>query len=553
MNFYAVGFVAVLGVVGLGVDYQQQSVNAGVGLGELSLGDYVATYSARYNGMQAEKAAEKAEDARRAAWREGPKPFLPEAPAGWTRRAFDAGDNSPIIPFEHRKQGLHDPDGFNYLAGAIIAPGETLETIKPAAGIAKIMGQRSAADVMKEVAGRSWVYQRGDEMIFLEATKSNPKNLNSLAGNIAATLDASFQGLGGRARGYGVIGGVAFVEDLNDKGRPSNHYRTLRGTMGFGQEVHFRVHANASAASTREVLQAIDFDGLNALLKTPMANVGNGITPPPGVDEAELAEKMEDLRSEFQTLLAAEAQYRVQNMNAGALMINTLAQGYGAGGGLVDLTGGQAVSMETLIYAGYRQGMRDLMAGRDGDLAMNEIGVALKSAMLQDSAARRADAANAPAPVIPQMSAALAAELGVVIASENEDRANADIASGGTSKVSPEEARMRARKNALALGMSPAEADAAADQAVAMARMMQANEALSDAKTRAPSQPEQKAGGGWLGKIGSMFGGGSGSSEVASAKDSRESVEIRRMGGGGARLAGGGCGAGKFCEANTGD
>jgi hypothetical protein len=240
--------------------------------------------------------------------------------------------------------------------------------------------------------------------------------------------------------------------------------------------------------------------------------------------------------------------------------------------------------------------MRDLMDGRTGELAMNEIGVALKSAMLQDSAARRADAANAPAPVIPQMSAALAEELGVVIASENEDRTRADIASGGKATMSPEEARIRARKKALALGMSPAEADAAADQAVAMARMMQANEALASAKSRKIDANATKAaakslramearnglvkggcmvlvggdtfcdmslksaqaakpssGGGWLGKIGSMFGGGSGSSEVASAKDSRESVEIRRMGGGGARLAGGGCGAGKFCEANSGD
>ena len=505
MNFYAIGFVAVLGVAGLGVDYHQQSAMAGVGLGKLGVGDYFATYSARIEGAKAEKMAELAESQRQAAWREGPRPYLPEAPAGWTRRGLDEGINDAIIPAQVLMQDTDSHAGANYLARARLAPGQSFEDAKPASGIAKLMGERSAADIIKDVASRSWVYERSDETVFVEVRSANPPNLNSMAGKAETTMNAIVGVLEGKEQGYGVIGGVPFIELLDSNGERANHYRILNGTLGFGQEVRIIVHANAGTAATREILSAIDFDGMNAMLVTPMASVGNDMTPPPGVDEAELAEEMVRLKKEFDGLMAAEAQYRVKNMNAGALVIKTMARGYGAGDGLVDITGGQAVNMETLIRAGFRQGMRDLMEGGDGRTALGEVGTVFGVAVAQHQSQAGDGTANEAAAVMPKMSDALAAELGVVTRSETAP-----------------------------------ETDAAA---------IAENEiAATDTATAAPAP----SGGGFIGKLTGLFGGGNATNGGnAAPKVSREKVEIRRLGGGGTRLAsGGGCGRGNFCQAN---
>ncbi|MDQ2091965.1 hypothetical protein [Marimonas arenosa] len=547
MNSYAIGFVAVLGVVGLGVDYHQQSTKAGLSLGQMGPGDYVATISARIDGAKAEKMAKLAESNRKKAWKEGGKPFLPDAPAGWVRRGFDEGDNTAILPARRmKKMGTHGDA--NYLAAAKMLTGPDGGGSKAGAGIANLMGQRSAADIREEVATRSWVYERGDESVFVEIKTHKAPGLNSLVGNVAATIDASFGGLEGSDRGFAVIGGVGFTEALNSDGQHPNHYRILNGRIGFGQELRIRVHANASTASTREILEAIDYDGLNALLRTPMASVGNGMTPPPGTEQEKLAEAMLSLRQEFETLLAQEAQYRVQNINGGALMINTLAQGYGAGvDGVTDLTGGKAVNMETLIRAGYRQAMRDLMEGRDGYAALGEVGQSFGVAVAQNQAQLPDAEEDSPMPEMPKMSAALAAELGV-LESVDSPGDGASQGAGSNAPGSLEGRKADAKKVAKALGMNGSQADATIASMSSIARMVEQDNAGPQPRSNEPAVQKNEESGGFMSGLRGLFGGGEKSGTV---RQSREKVEIRRLGsGGGTRLgSGGGCGAGKFCEA----
>lgn len=499
MNWNAVGFVAILGIVGVGVDYHQQSQKAGLSLGQMGPGDYVGTIQARIDGVKAEKAAQLADSNRKKAWKAGGKPYLPEAPEGWTRRGFNEGSTLAIVPAMKKKDAMGDVAGGNYLAAARMTEAVPEGHSASGGGIASLMGQRSAADIATEVAGRSWVYERDGETVFVEVKTRRAPNLNSLAGSISKTMEMAVGGMDGIDRGWDVVGGVAYTESLNSNGKHPNHYRILKGVIGFGQEIHIRVHANASSASTREILAAIDYDGMNAMLRMPMAAVGNGMEPPAGVKRDELADKMLKLRREFDLLLAKEGQYRLRNLNAGALVFNTMARNYGAGDGMVDMTGGQAVSMEALIYAGFRQGMRELMQGGDGFAALGEVGGAFGTAVAQHQATTL-DGASQEAAAVPVMSPGLAAELGEVTA-----------------------------------------ADASAEQAVA-------EQAVASTQASAA----EKSGGGFLGSISGLFGGSGGNSgEVASAVASRDKVQVRRLGsGGGTRIATGGCGAGQFCQAS---
>ena len=579
MNFYAVGFVAVLGVVGLGVDYHQQSVNAGVPLGVLGPGDYIETITARFDAHKAEKLAEEVEAERKRAWKVGGKPYLPEAPAGWTRRGFDEGPTTAIVPAYKQARGSGMASRANYLSQARMEDAVSGGASSAAEGVSNMMGQRSAADIAKAVATRSWVYERGDETIFVEVTQRKKPNLNSLVGNISKMMEATMGAMDGIDRGWDVIGGVAFFESLNADGTRPNHYRILTATIGFGQEIDLRVHANASSASTREVLSAIDFDGLNAMLKNPMSSVGNEMTPPPGIDRVELAERMAKVRREFDALIMMEGQYRLQNLNAGALMINTMAQGYGVGGGgLVDITGGQAVNMETLIYAGYRQAMREVMEGGDGRQAAGEVGGFLKQAMVDNPGADPAKPKELPKGV---MSAALAAELGVMQAAEAAPAAAtaAALAAAATAPVNmsgynPEKLTKAERSFVERFADAGHKGDGPDQEAarvmeyqrglppgsclmnhkinkVLCGRSAEKVRAAFGTRTAAADAPARK--GGLMGSIAGLWGGGS--KEAANAKEARKKVQIRQLGksGGGARIVQGGCGAGQFCEVKEGD
>lgn len=358
MNFYAFGFVGVLGLVGLGVDYQQQSVKADLPIGQMSIQQYAQTYEARFLGAKAESRAEEREAQRKKDWKAGGIAFLPEAPEGWTRRKYSESINTAIMP-----------DSVTYY--------EEMAKNETAASIAESFKSQTASKKAKKLDQTSWVYERGDEAVFISLRTKNKIKENSIGGMLGLTMGAMSSVSHKSVRGYQVVGGVGFVELPQKTGMAAlmgedsgsrklggfdrAHFRRLVGTVGFNQEVVVTIHANASIDSTLEILNAVDWDGLNSMLKSPMALVGNDVVLPESVDQKQLAVQMMRQRNLFNSLRSTAANYKLANSNAAMLVFNQYSNGNH------DISGGTMPDIGQLIDMGFRKEIRDLMAGRPSE------------------------------------------------------------------------------------------------------------------------------------------------------------------------------------------
>ena len=384
MNKMAIGFVGVLAVVGLGVDYQQQSLRAGVPMGQFGLAAYTDSITTRFHGMKDEKARAAAEALRISNWNAGGKAYLPEAPEGWARQGFDEGEITAIVPAHVSKHGAKEHQGANLLANARDLPqGKVL-----AFGVAR------PEEVRESVAGRSWIYRRGDETVYVEIVLAKPQSLRKMA----QASNASLAGLpGGREDGFAVIAGVPFVEARNADGALANHYRILTATLGMDDRILIRVHANASKESTREILGAIDYDALNALLPEPLETVGRDAVLAPGVSEEQAAQDMQDMRRKLSVLRQAEVRFRLKYLHGEPLLLQN-----------PDGTGDATVDVDELILGGYRLGLADVMKGGKAAAVVDGLSLMLVAALANPPSKDKA------APVQAQLSPALAAELGVM-------------------------------------------------------------------------------------------------------------------------------------------
>lgn len=388
INRYSIGFVCVAAVMVAGVDYFDQSKKADLPFGQMSLSAYADTVPQRINGAKAETAAALAEKERKSAWRKGGVQFLPEAPEGWTRRALLEGDDSAIMPAKDTK--------------ATDAAGQTL---------LEQMEGREKLKQIKQRATRSYVYERGSETVFVEVRLQEKPNDNSLVGLVGTMLSNEDFGHTQDSLGYTTIGGVPFVEDLYFGGR-KHHYRVLEGRIGFGDEVHVIVHANAGSAATNEILSAIDYDGLNALLPAPMDLVGNDADLPDGVDPAEFALVLDALYDEFMRLRAKEAQYRINNIDTNALVFNTYAEQFDADA-MRDITGAREMDLGTLIDIAYRIAATAVRSGKSPEDVQKDVTRMVETAVtLADAEAAAMAHMDEDAPA-PAMSPELAAELGL--------------------------------------------------------------------------------------------------------------------------------------------
>ena len=353
MNLYAFGFVGVLGLVGLGVDYHQQSAKADLPLGSMSLDQYINTYEARFLGAKAERLAKEREAQRLADWRAGGLTYLPEAPEGWTRRKYNEGSNTAIMP-----------DDVTYY--------EEMAKTGGAATMMEGMKAKNASKEAGELAQRSWVYERGDEAVFVTLRLKKKVDDKSFGGVIAASMGGFDRYSHRLVRGYQVVGGVGFVElphygggsglmqALENGGSEFKraHFRRLVGTVGFNEEIEVSVHANAGTEATMEVLNAIDWDGLNGMLATPMATIGNDVRLAEDRDPAKVAVQMMKVREQFNSLRSQAANFRLINIDQAAMVMNLYTHGK------YDLTNGAVPDLGQMIDMGFRKEIRDLMANR---------------------------------------------------------------------------------------------------------------------------------------------------------------------------------------------
>src|SRR5690606_25285699 len=134
----------------------------------MGLMEYVETITGRIDANKVEKRASAAQRDQINRWNAGGRVYLPEAPAGWTRRAFTDGDNS-----------------------AITLPPGTMATAGSTAGAALVVAKnsREAADQTKAIANRAWVYERDNETVYVEVRLKEKSSDNSLVGLVAKTMD----------------------------------------------------------------------------------------------------------------------------------------------------------------------------------------------------------------------------------------------------------------------------------------------------------------------------------------------------------------------------
>lgn len=323
------GFAAVCGLVFLGVDYEQQSRRAGLGFAELGVSGYAATINDRYLGFKADRHAAELEQDRRSRWKQGGKPYLPEAPAGMER--FSLPDR---------------PDMF------IAEMAEPEDGADPLAELDQALDGARQQNWANDLHPHSWGYSKDGEVVVVSIRLRGKLNTNSLQGMAASSMS----GMTLPEDPYAVIGGVAFGSDGGFR-RDSRKLRDFKGIVGLGERATIRVWADASDQTIRAVLSAIDYDGLNSLLLQPVPTVGNDVTVPPGA-ELDLAEAITGLRDELRRIESRAAQLKMENIDPRKLLAGAMT-GTSA---WIDVTGGGVPDVAATLEAVFRERLIQLMA-----------------------------------------------------------------------------------------------------------------------------------------------------------------------------------------------
>ena len=278
-QFQAVGFGCILAFVVLGVDYHQQTLKSELELGELTPGAYLNTITARFSDVQEAKQAQVAENERKSRVRAGARGYLPDAPEGWTRRELIAGDNSQIMPPERVVSEIEQ---------------EALD----ASPMLKNMASASEKRAFETRNAQTWVYERGDEIIAVRARFAEAPKGNSITANAMMMVAGNMEAMSVQD-GWGVIQGVAFGKYRSFQRDEELPYETLTAVIGFGDEIKISVHTNASDTATRDILNQIDYDGLNALLPRPVDHVGSTAPIVPPEAQVAVAEQIMEIRSDL--------------------------------------------------------------------------------------------------------------------------------------------------------------------------------------------------------------------------------------------------------------
>ncbi len=273
MKLQIFGFAIVAAIATGAVDYTMQSKRLGQPLGQIGLAAYVDTITNRYESANAESALKSRQ-------KQAAKTHLPEAPDGWTRRNWEDGDNARLEP-----------------------PARDLRALERKAARARELSLMMAGMLAEEVKGgprlrrtEIWVYERGDEIIALRAKYTKPDAKPSFSSMVKRVADANIRGVA-EARGYAVIAGVVYGEIRPVQGDEARaKYRGFSASMG--ENVMISVRAVASDDAIRSMMAAIDYDGLNGMLDSPLENVGSQATVvEPSQQSALAAQALEQKRA----------------------------------------------------------------------------------------------------------------------------------------------------------------------------------------------------------------------------------------------------------------
>ncbi|MEM6311017.1 MAG: hypothetical protein AAF754_13320 [Pseudomonadota bacterium] len=261
LNWSFVGFATVAAVSLVTMDYYQKSAKAGVGFGELGVTAYVGSFADQYAEFQTAKERDKQLEALAEQQKLGARRFLPQDPDGWRRRAYYDGNNSTLEP-EPRE---------------ISADEKQLIADVQATSSAKLLGLQVATDANRfdHRERNGWVYERYGATIYVGAVFKQPTSTRGVSGRAMAVATHHLSGMSVHD-GFAIIQGVPFtrVSKKTYGEEKDETFDTYRAFIGLGQEVRITVVADADEEDVRDLLEHIDFAGMNTLLANPWPEIG---------------------------------------------------------------------------------------------------------------------------------------------------------------------------------------------------------------------------------------------------------------------------------------
>ena len=287
---YLGAFVAIaIAAVGA-VDYINQAKAAGSKPGQFGVGDYAGTISGRFIDQQASLSAKRT---RNDLLSQPTKIFMPEAPEGWTRsdwteaaaaqlgKVYDLSDD-PNAP-EELKQ---DP------------------TMKALATIGKAVGdERNAAQV--------YVYEKPGAIVAMRISKVAPSAGIGPQGFATQMVANNIEAMSGKD-GYAVVKGVTdrLEHGLFGMQDQERDYRVI--TASLRDEIKISLRAKAEDADIIALLNGIDYDRMNQMMKIPLEGIGSGAPELSSEDSLALASANVAKDAADQRARAAEQERRLQ-------------------------------------------------------------------------------------------------------------------------------------------------------------------------------------------------------------------------------------------------
>ncbi len=357
------GFVMIIVLVIIGLDYYQQDKKHE---GTLSANGYVDTIKHRFAKQQVERDAKAAEREREKLWKAGAKPYLPASTKRWSRFELTDTDNEAVATAISKYA----------MTPLVSSISNTAELIS--------LTNSGKDGILRKLSKTGAVYGQGEEIAWFDISLKPESARNTLAG-IALSRQQNFMDHAVIKKGFAVIDGVAFIEVTQDTTSPTGAlaYRKITGRIGIDEEVVLRLHTNASDASIRELLGAVDYAALNALLTYPSPVVGQGISVTLA-RQPEVAEKMDRLYSKMKIVQEKTTNEKLKNLDFAAVMVNTMtASGFNSEG-LMDITGGEVFENQDVLQIGYGRAQKLLL---DADIrrAALEYGAETDTALVNDA------------------------------------------------------------------------------------------------------------------------------------------------------------------------
>lgn len=280
-----VGLILVAVTAVVGADYYAQARSA-VEQGEsYDMARYGESISERITDASDTLARMKEQRELRKA---GVMAMMPEAPEGWIKRPMTQADADLLMPRPELDE----------MSKQMIA-----EIRKSPTGAMMLKADDAARD---QYVAEHVVYEHGPRLVALHIDfEERPRKAAGLTGVAQKMIIGQLAAMSSNS-GFAMVQGVPYrrvrgfyVADIGGEadGPSESDGGTLREfNAGIGRQVRISVKSDASDAEVYQIIEAIDYDGLNGMLDEKLADVGSHVATLPLDVQRRLAQAAEDKR-----------------------------------------------------------------------------------------------------------------------------------------------------------------------------------------------------------------------------------------------------------------